>query len=59
MYTITVTIKNPVTSKTAQLYYQFDPNTLDQAKWSAAFPAVQAELNTLKTASAGEEPPVW
>jgi hypothetical protein len=59
MYTITVTLKNPITSKTAQLYYQFDPNTLDQAKWSAAFPAVAAELATLKTASTTEEPPVW
>jgi hypothetical protein len=63
MYTITLTIKNPVTGRARQLYYQFDPNTLDQAKWSAAFPFIQTELNALKGDSAAggasPEPPTW
>lgn len=63
MYTITVTIKNPMTGRVAQLVRQFDENTLDQNKWNSAFPAVNDQLQQLKADSAqggaAPEPVVW
>ena len=59
MYTITLTLKNPMTGRTRQLFFQFDKATLDQTKWNSAFPAVQTELNGLIADSVNEEPPVW
>lgn len=65
MYKIQLVIVNPMGSKTdgsadsERLLYQFDPTTMTAAKWAAAFPAVQASVNTLVTRSAPEEPATW
>lgn len=59
MYTIELTIKNPITGESRRLIYQFNPATMTQAKWTAAFPTVETEINGLVTASEPNEPPTW
>lgn len=61
MYRITLTIENPMSGIRKALVYQFDEDTLTEAKWTSAFPSVDEALTEVKTASAveGKEPPVW
>lgn len=59
MYKITLAMSDPLTGDTEVLTYQFDPASLTQAKWSTAFPAVNAALQTLTTRAAPKEPPTW
>lgn len=59
MYTITLSLRNPITGDSEVMTYQFDPATLTQAKWSAAFTAVQAKLTTLVSRATPLEPPTW
>lgn len=58
---IELNIINPMAGTSRNLSYQFDPATMTQAKWSAAFPTVQGKINEVAT-DAGtnpNEPPVW
>lgn len=59
MYRIQLLLLNPMGNDSETLAFQFDPATLTQAKWSAAFPTVQASLNTLVQRSTPKEPPTW
>ena len=59
MYRINLTFSNPITGDNQVLAFEFDPATLTQAKWDAAFPAVQAALATLQARSTPLEPPTW
>lgn len=59
MYKVNLTFTNPVTGDTQALVFQFDPATLTQAKWNAAFPAVQGALATLQARSQPLEPLTW
>lgn len=61
MYKITLTIENPMSGIRKALVYQFDKDTLNQAKWSSAFPAVDAALTEVEAQSAepNKEPPTW
>lgn len=59
MYRITLTLTNPMTSDNEVLNFQFDPPTLDQAKWNAAFPTVKARLDALVARSVTKEPATW
>lgn len=59
MYKITLTLLNPQTGDSNELTYQFDPATITQAKWDAAFPAVQAQLTALVTLSSPKEVATW
>lgn len=59
MYRIRLALENTQTGDSQMLIYQFDPATLTQAKWSAAFPAVSAALQALVAASTPKEPATW
>lgn len=59
MYKIILTLSNPMAADSEVMEFQFDPATLNQAKWNAAFDAVAARLATLKARAANEEPPTW
>ena len=61
MYRITLTIDNPMSGLRKALVYQFDEDTLTEAKWTSAFPEVNTALQEVKTQSAapGKEPAVW
>ena len=59
MYKITLTLANPMTGDNEVLVFQFDPPTLDQAKWSAAFPTMKARLDALVARAAATEPAKW
>lgn len=63
MYKIQLTIVNPMqmdgSGDSERTLFQFDPATLDAAKWASAFPTVQAMLATLEARSTPNEPPVW
>lgn len=39
--------------------FQFDPATLNQTKWNAAFDTVAPRLAALKARAAAAEPPTW
>lgn len=59
MFKIDLTIMNPMTGETRNLRYQFDPATMSQAKWSAAYPTVQTVIDALATSATTTEPPKW
>jgi hypothetical protein len=59
MYKITLTLTNPVTNDTEVIDYQFNPTTLDQAKWNGAFQAVRSRLDALVQRSTAKEPATW
>lgn len=59
MYKLTLTIENPMARESTSMTYQFDQNTLDQAKWNSAFPAVQTALGDLIAKAATSEPAKW
>lgn len=59
MYRIQLTLLNPIANDSEALTFQFDPATLTQAKWTAAFPTVQTSLNTLISRSTPKEPLQW
>lgn len=59
MYKINLTLSNPLTGDSEVLIFQFDPATLTQAKWNAAFATLQASLNALKARSTPLEPATW
>ena len=63
MYKIQLTVVNPMqidgSGDSERVLFQFDPATLDEAKWTSAFPAVQAMLATLENRSTPNEPPTW
>lgn len=59
MYKIRLTLENPITGDSKAMIFQFDPPTLDQAKWSSAFPDVRAELDALIATSTPKEPATW
>lgn len=60
-YQVSLIFKNTQTGETESLTYQFDPVTLDQAKWNGAFGAVKPHLDALvaRSAAPNVEPPVW
>jgi hypothetical protein len=61
VYIIQLILKNPMASgpMPVSLNFQFDPATLDAAKWASAFPTVQAALAGLVADSVGKEPTKW
>lgn len=60
MYKVTLTFLNPITGDSdSSLIFQFDPATLDQTKWSGAYPTVKAKLDALVSSSTPKEPPIW
>ena len=63
MYKIQLVIINPMqndgSGDSERVMFQFDPATLDAAKWASAFPAVQTMLATLQARSTPNEPPTW
>jgi hypothetical protein len=59
MYRIQLTLSDPLMGDSETLTFQFDPATLNQAKWNAAFPTVQGSLTTLVTRATPKEPPTW
>jgi hypothetical protein len=60
MYIIQLQFRNPMaTTMAVTMEFQFDPATLDAAKWASAFPAVAAALAQLVSDSAGKEPQKW
>lgn len=59
MFIIDLTLRNPITGDSEAMIFQFDPVTLDQAKWNSAFPAVRARLDALVASSTPKEPPTW
>lgn len=59
MFKITLIIESPLTRESESMVYQFDPVTLNQAKWNAAFPAVKTKLDELVLRSTPKEPLTW
>jgi hypothetical protein len=59
VYRISLTLTNAMTGDSSVITFQFDPTTLTQAKWNAAFGAVQAQLTTLHDLSTPKEPATW
>lgn len=59
MFRISLTLTNAMTGDSSVITFQFDPATLTADKWTGAFPAVQAQLETLKQLSTPKEPPIW
>lgn len=59
MYKIQLILQNPMTGDNEVMTYQFDPATLTQTKWAAAFPAVQTRLQALVTRATPLEPQTW
>jgi hypothetical protein len=59
MYRINLTLTNAMTGDSVTMTFQFDPATLTQAKWNAAFPSVQAQLVGLQQLSTPKEPATW
>lgn len=59
MFTIELNLANPVTGQSKRMFYQFDPATMTQAKWSAAFAAVKAEIDALSALAVQNNPPTW
>jgi hypothetical protein len=57
MYRITVFLENPMLGESRMLTYQFDPATLNQAKWDAAFPTIRARVDDLVTSAANPTRP--
>jgi hypothetical protein len=59
MYTLTVTVKNPMTGDTREESRQFDPTTLPtafQTAWNALGTAVWADAQALLTVAPTSEP---
>lgn len=60
MYKIDLRISNPMADGDSEtMSFQFDPATLNQAKWNGAFEAVMASLTKLGDRSTTKEPPKW
>lgn len=60
MYKIELRISNPMADGDSEtMTFQFDPATLNPAKWSSAFDTVMASLTKLGDRSATKEPPKW
>lgn len=59
MFVINVTVSNPMTGENRVMNYQFDPATMNAAKWDGAFPTVQGKITELVTAAVTSEPPKW
>lgn len=59
MYKITLILTNAMTGDSEAMTFQFDPATLNAAKWTAAFPTVQTRLTTLQQRSTPLEPLTW
>ena len=57
MYRATISIENPLTGETRLLKFKFDPAAITQAKWTAAYPQVAAQITELVAAGAASEPP--
>lgn len=52
MYKIQVTIENPMLGASRVLVYQFDPATLNQAKWNDGYTTVKAVIDDLLASEA-------
>lgn len=61
LFRIEVRIVNPMAGTERTIVRQFDPASMDQAKWNTAFPAVKPLIDELKTDAATNpnEPAVW
>ena len=60
MFTIELTITNPTSGENQRIIRQFDPATMTQAKWAAAFPvAVKPAIDALVASAPANEPAVW
>lgn len=60
MFTIELTITNPASNESRRIVRQFDPATMTQAKWAAAFtPAVKPEIDALVASADANEPQKW
>lgn len=59
MYKIQLIVQNPLTGANRTLVFKFDPATITEAKWTAAYSTVRAEIDGLVAAAATTEPPAW
>lgn len=59
MYELILTFRNPLSGDRVALPFQFDAETLDEAKWTSAFPFVRGKLDELMASSTPKEPPTW
>lgn len=59
MFTIELSIRNPIANESQRLVYQFDPATMTQAKWTAAFPAVKTVIDAMAASAVAVEPLKW
>lgn len=56
VYRAVLSIENPLTGEARLLKFKFDPASLTLAKWSAAYPQIQAKVDELVAAAATSEP---
>lgn len=59
MFTITVTIGNPMANESRVLNFQFDPATMDAPKWASAFGTIRGKIDELLTSALTHEPTKW
>lgn len=59
MFVINVTISNPMARESRTIDRQFDPATMTQAKWTAAWPTIKAEIDALMGTAQTAEPTPW
>ena len=57
MYVIRISVENPMLGESQALTYQFDPATIDQAKWNAGYPTVRAAVDALLLSEANPKRP--
>jgi hypothetical protein len=60
MFIIELSLRNPMSGESQLITRQFDPATMTQAKWAAAFPAVvKPAIDALVQSAATAEPTTW
>jgi hypothetical protein len=60
MFIIELTLRNPMNGESQLITRQFDPSTMTQAKWAAAFPvAVKPAIDALVLSAQTSEPTPW
>jgi hypothetical protein len=52
MYRIQMIVENPILGDSRSMTFQFDPATLDQAKWDAGYQYVKARVDELLASAA-------
>ena len=59
MYTIEITVTNPVTNHRKTKVMQFDPAVMDEAAWTAGWPLISLDIQALLSLAADSEPVLW